>query len=189
VLHRSYYTIAIYYKSLSVGCLLSRLRWHFIPSSTPVLVVQVGDYHGAAKLFDRGPNSRLPGHWRTGYSVIYVTGSSQCCCTAVHNRKRGVWKNVQAIWWDGLNWPTCKMQPAGRSLTTPGLVFRVVCHSISVFRFDCFIVENVLSHTYVLPNVECIVNAKSFSLANLSQLTNFQKLSAISRTVSIVRFY
>jgi len=37
----------------------------------------------------------------------------------------------------------------------------------------CFIVENVLSHTYVLPNIECIFSAKSFSLRNLSVLTNF----------------
>jgi len=34
-------------------------------------------------------------------------------------------------------------------------------------------VENVLSHTYVLPNVEDIFSAKSFILENLSLLTNF----------------
>ena len=39
-----------------------------------------------------------------------------------------------------------------------------------------FIVENVLSHTYVLPNIECIFSAKSFSMGNLSLLTNFQNL-------------
>jgi len=33
--------------------------------------------------------------------------------------------------------------------------------------------ENVLSHTYVLPNVDRIFSAKSFSLGNLSYLTNF----------------
>jgi len=33
-----------------------------------------------------------------------------------------------------------------------------VWHSISVFRFDLlyFIVENVLSQTYLFPNIECI---------------------------------
>jgi len=28
----------------------------------------------------------------------------------------------------------------------------------------CFIIENVLSHTYVFLNIECIFSAKSFSL-------------------------
>ena len=42
------------------------------------------------------------------------------------------------------------------------------------------IVENVLSHTYVLPNIECMFSAKSFSLGNLSLLNNFQNLSWIS---------
>jgi len=37
----------------------------------------------------------------------------------------------------------------------------------------CFMVENVLSRTYVLPNVERIFSAKSFSLGNLSLLANF----------------
>jgi len=37
----------------------------------------------------------------------------------------------------------------------------------------CFMLENVLSHTYVLPNVDRIFSAKSFSLGNLSYLTNF----------------
>ena len=37
------------------------------------------------------PNSWLPGHWRAGCSAIYVTSSSQCCCTAVHSRKHGAW--------------------------------------------------------------------------------------------------
>ena len=41
----------------------------------------------------------------------------------------------------------------------------------------CYIVENVLSHTYVLPNIECVFSAKSFSLGNLSLLTNFQNVS------------
>ena len=54
----------------------------------------------------------------------------------------------------------------------------------SVIRFlfldlTSFIVENVLSHTYVFPNIECIFSAKSLSLANLSLLTNFQKLSSL----------
>jgi len=36
------------------------------------------------------------------------------------------------------------------------------------FDLNCFIVENVLSHTYVFPNVQCIFSVKSFSLGNLS---------------------
>jgi len=53
----------------------------------------------------------------------------------------------------------------------------------------CFIVENVLLHTYVFPNIECIFGAKSFILGNLILLINFQKLTAVSNTVSIVHFY
>jgi len=63
--------------------------------------------------------------------------------------------------------------------------------SASRFLFSdltCFIVENALSHTHVFPNIECIFSAKSFSLGNLSLLTNFHKLSAVSNTVNIVRF-
>jgi len=41
----------------------------------------------------RGPNSRLPDRWRARCSAISVTGSSQCWCTASHNRERGAWKN------------------------------------------------------------------------------------------------
>jgi len=64
-------------------------------------------------------------------------------------------------------------------------------HSISVFTVDltCFNVENVrtLTHVlYVLPNVQRIFSAKSFSLANLFLLTNFQKLFTVSNTVTIV---
>jgi len=40
-----------------------------------------------------------------------------------------------------------------------------------------FIVENVLSHTYVFPNIECIFRAKSFSLGNYLLLTNFPNLA------------
>jgi len=40
-------------------------------------------------------------------------------------------------------------------------------------------VENVFSHTYVLPNVERIFSVKSFNLGNLFLLTNFQKLSTV----------
>ena len=43
-----------------------------------------------------------------------------------------------------------------------------------------FIVENVLSHTYVLSNIEFIFSAKSFSLGNLSLLTNLQNLFWVS---------
>jgi len=49
---------------------------------------------------------------------------------------------------------------------------------LSAIRFlfldqTCFMVENVLSHKYVLPNVERIFSAKSCSLENLYLLTNF----------------
>jgi len=52
----------------------------------------------ATKLFDPKANSRLPCHWRAGCGAIDVTGSSQFCFPAVHNWKRGTWKNVQGIW-------------------------------------------------------------------------------------------
>jgi len=39
--------------------------------------------------------------------------------------------------------------------------------------------EDILLHTYVLTNIECIFSGKSFSLRNLSLLTNFQKLSTV----------
>jgi len=44
----------------------------------------------------------------------------------------------------------------------------------------------VLSHIYVLPNVELIFGAKSYILGYLSLLTNFQKFVAVTITVSIV---
>jgi len=47
-----------------------------------------------------------------GPGTIYVTGSSQCCCTAVHSQKRGAWKNVQGFWRDGLNRSAGWMRPA-----------------------------------------------------------------------------
>jgi len=34
--------------------------------------------------------------------------------------------------------------------------FSQPCLSVSVFRFACFVVKNVLSHTYFLPNIESI---------------------------------
>jgi len=51
-----------------------------------------------------------------------------------------------------------------------------VCHSISVFRFDLIIVKDVLSHTYVFPNIECIFSAKSFSLGNPSLLSSLRQV-------------
>jgi len=53
----------------------------------------------------------------------------------------------------------------------------------------CFIADNVHSHTYVFSNIECIFSAKSFSLKNLSLLSNFENVSAVSNTVVIVHFY
>ena len=47
----------------------------------------------------------------------------------------------------------------------------------------------VLSPMYVFPNVERIFIAKSFSLGNLSLLTNYQKLFTVSNTVSILIAY
>ena len=50
-------------------------------------------------------------------------------------------------------------------------------------------VENVVSHMYVLPNIEFIFSVKSFNLGNQSLLTNFQKLSTVySNAVNIVHF-
>jgi len=67
----------------------------------------------------------------------------------------------------------------------------IVLSAIQFLFLDltCFIVENVLSHTYVFPNIKCIFSAKSFTLENLTLLPNFQKLFAVSNTVSIVHFY
>jgi len=31
------------------------------------------------------------------FTLLFNTGSSHCCCTAVHSRKRGEWKTVQGI--------------------------------------------------------------------------------------------
>jgi len=42
---------------------------------------------------------------------------------------------------------------------------------------------------YVFPNVNAFFRAKSLSLGNLSQLTNFQKLSTVSNIVTILHFY
>jgi len=53
-----------------------------------------------------------------------------------------------------------------------------VCQLISNLDLTGVMVVNVLSHTCVLPNVESIFSAKSFSLGNLSFLNNFLKLSA-----------
>ena len=39
---------------------------------------------------------------------------------------------------------------------------------------------------YVFLNIKCIFSVKSFSLRDISLLSNFQKLSAGSNTVSIV---
>jgi len=47
----------------------------------------------------------------------------------------------------------------------------------------------VLSHMYVFPNVESISSAKSFSLGNLSLLTNFLKFFTVSNSVSSVVAY
>jgi len=47
---------------------------------------------------------------------------------------------------------------------------------------------HVRSHMYMFPKVERIFSAKSFSLGNLSLLTNFQKLFTVSNSVSIVAY-
>jgi len=68
-----------------------------------------------------------------------------------------------------------------------GIVQCFVCHSISVFRFD-LLHRRKFTHAHVCVNIECNFSAKSFYLKNLSSLTNFRKLSAVSNTVSIVHF-
>jgi len=47
-------------------------------------------------------------------------------------------------------------------------------------------IENVFSHTCVLPNIECIFSAKSFSLGILSLLTNLQKFSTVCRNGQLI---
>jgi len=47
-------------------------------------------------------------------------------------------------------------------------------------------IENVFSRACVLPNIECIFNAKSFSLENLSLLTNIQKFSTVCRNGQLI---
>jgi len=47
-------------------------------------------------------------------------------------------------------------------------------------------IENVFSHTRVLPNIEGIFSAKSFRLGNISLLTNFQKLFAVCRNGQLI---
>jgi len=75
---------------------------------------------------------------------------------------------------------------AGRRLS-PSVLCTIRFLFLDLVRF---MVENVLSHTYVLSNVECIFSAKFFSLENLSLLTNFQKLPTVySNVVNIVHFY
>jgi len=66
---------------------------------------------------------------------------------------------------------------------------RISSGVLSAIRFlfsdlTCFVVENVLSHTYVLPNIECIFSKDCFSLENLSLLTNFWKLYAVCSSLT-----
>jgi len=66
-----------------------------------------------------------------------------------------------------------------------------VCYSISIFTVDltCFIVQNVRIATYVCVSKRWAhFSAKSFSLGNLSLLTNVRKLFSASNTVSIVAY-
>jgi len=53
-------------------------------------------------------------------------------------------------------------------------------------HFTCFIVENVFSNVYISKH---IFIAKSFSLGNLSLLTNFQRLSTVYFNAVIKRCY
>jgi len=57
-------------------------------------------------------------------------------------------------------------------------------------NLTCFIVENILSHTYVFTHIEWIFSVKSFSLENLSLLTYFWTFSTVSsNAVDIVHFH
>ena len=69
-----------------------------------------------------------------------------------------------------------------------GIVQCFICHWISVFRFD-LPRRRKFTHAHVCVNIECNFSAKSFTLKNLSSLTNFQRLSAVSNNVYIVHFY
>ena len=69
-----------------------------------------------------------------------------------------------------------------------GIIQCFVYHSIFVFRFDLLHRRN-FPHAHVCVNIDCNFIANSCSLKNLSSLTNFQKLSAVSKTVSIVHVH
>jgi len=84
------------------------------------------------------------------------------------------------------------MAVVGASLTLSFLIdtsvsgskWRLLSSVSSAIRFlfldlTCFIVENVLLDKYVFQNIQCNFSVKSFSVRNLSLLTNFQKLSSV----------
>ena len=52
----------------------------------------------------------------------------------------------------------------------------------------CFMVENALSHTFVRPNIACIFSVKSFSLGNISLLTNLQKVFRLASLTPLILY-
>jgi len=97
--------------------------------------------------------------------------------------------NLLQITISGMPWPRLRWQY--RSLITTsasGIVQCFICHWISVFRFD-LPHRRKFTHAHVCVNIECNFSAKSFTLKNLSSLTNFQKLSAVSNNICIAHFY
>ena len=91
-------TALIVTKETLLKLLTTFLRKQY-PHHAQVIFDRLGQ--GWPNVLTRAPNSWLPGHWMAGYSAIFVIGSSQCCWTAVHSRKRRAFRNVKSIWWPG----------------------------------------------------------------------------------------
>jgi len=62
----------------------------------------------------------LHGHWRAGYSAIYVTSSSQCCCTDAQSRKRATVREKMCKVFGGPD--AGRMRSETRSLAAPSLL-------------------------------------------------------------------
>jgi len=61
---------------LAIGCLLvyayTRIDFQSTNSYSHSGMSEIDLRLGWVNVLTRGPNSRLPGHWRAGYSAIYV---------------------------------------------------------------------------------------------------------------------
>ena len=102
--------------------------------------------------------------------IKWCSLSNNRCRTVKTKKRENKW--VRHWKWVG-HWNNSNLLQifiSGVSVAEASLIlsYSVSPHLISVFRFDCFIIENVLSHIL---------------------LTNFQKLFAISNTVIIAHLY